>query len=845
MGTGISMSSVNKIKELAESGDYSLALDILDHQDLTKSLSPQFIRICGEVYYENKRYPEARAALVKAHAMAPVGNKIIFSLIQLYLSMGLFRLAEKYYEIYQFNQDARDAGTFRIEYLIARAKRKPIIELYSILLSANELDTDEKWDFEMLLMHAAMNNMDKLKAEGEIFRATYKSSTRLGVLDDLLQQKVDVKALLYCFPEEEILDTDPEQQEIRDYEAGILEKDELRMHPKDPKIMIMVENDEPIPNSVKFRQMLARSKERKEERREKRREKSEGEDEEKTGWFDKARLSRKEEEAIEEVLTENAEHNPDKQQLLNEILNDPEEAETESLTAEEPDTPDMVELIDESTPEDKAVYNDDVDSLSEQSFEDAIEDFDFQDEEEFETVVMVDAERIEAESVPEKAVETSDAVPEENTEAADIVPEENEETSDAVPEESSEEGEDAEFGEKAETAEGLNEFREAVLIDEAEQQPEEDADQADNQNEFNIDLAIQSLDEYKVDLDHEPEPEEAVIDQPDIKAENSDVGQEQPEAGVAEAEPDKTETGEAETEPDETETDVTETEPDETGTGEAETKPDEMGTEFEQTEDGFEETGADIDFEAEAENVDIVEVEADEFETYIKEPEADDIPQSVTEESEEIPAKEPEEPEEPEEIPMKEPEEPEEPEEIPVEEPEDPEESEEIPAEEPEESEESEEIPAEEPEEPEESEEIPAEEPEESEESEEIPAEEPEKPEEQLYRRNIDFPVFKTSLFPDYNRDEPPVIDHESKPKVEIDEKKIHENLKKEEDLLNETDRLLARLGIELGTDYKPGISVFHDEEDDLPYQPIAKERKDYGEDKSKNKDSGFSLKKN
>ena len=81
MSTGISMSSVNKIKELADNGDYSLALDILEHQDLSKSLSPQFIRICGEVYYENKRYPEARAALVKAHAMAPAGNKIIYSLV--------------------------------------------------------------------------------------------------------------------------------------------------------------------------------------------------------------------------------------------------------------------------------------------------------------------------------------------------------------------------------------------------------------------------------------------------------------------------------------------------------------------------------------------------------------------------------------------------------------------------------------------------------------------------------------------------------------------------------------------------------------------------------------------
>ena len=105
MGTGISMSSVNKIKELAESRDYSLALDILEHQDLTKSLSPQFIKICGEVYYENGRYQEARAALVKAHSMAPVGNKIIYSLIRVYLSMGFYSLANTYYEIYKFNQN--------------------------------------------------------------------------------------------------------------------------------------------------------------------------------------------------------------------------------------------------------------------------------------------------------------------------------------------------------------------------------------------------------------------------------------------------------------------------------------------------------------------------------------------------------------------------------------------------------------------------------------------------------------------------------------------------------------------------------------------------------------------
>ena len=38
MGSGLSMTSVNKIKELAEAREYSLALEIIDSQDLTKSL---------------------------------------------------------------------------------------------------------------------------------------------------------------------------------------------------------------------------------------------------------------------------------------------------------------------------------------------------------------------------------------------------------------------------------------------------------------------------------------------------------------------------------------------------------------------------------------------------------------------------------------------------------------------------------------------------------------------------------------------------------------------------------------------------------------------------------------
>lgn len=72
--------------------------------------------------------------------------------------MGFYSLANTYYEIYKFNQNEKDAGTYRIEYMLAKAERKPYKELYGILISANEKETSDIWDFEMLLLYKAMGN---------------------------------------------------------------------------------------------------------------------------------------------------------------------------------------------------------------------------------------------------------------------------------------------------------------------------------------------------------------------------------------------------------------------------------------------------------------------------------------------------------------------------------------------------------------------------------------------------------------------------------------------------------------------------------------------------------------
>lgn len=367
MATGISMSSVNKIKELAENGEYGLALDILENQDLSKSLSPQFIRVCGEVYYENHKYHEARAALVRAHSMAPAGNKIIFSLIQLYLTMGLRTLADKYYEVYKFNLEGReDAGEIRLEYLFAKADRKPVSELRAMLAAANDKEKAERWEYEHLLILAALKEQEKLKYEGEVFKATYKKSIYIDDVNELLAGTADPEKKLYCFPENETADDAAEDADTRKMEEKALEADDYRLNPTAPTITLMVENDEPVSGTMKIKQTLARNKAKREEKKEKKKlakaeaesnvqniegENSEtaSEKHEKRGFF-KRRMSKQEEEEIMEALAGIKESNDDNTTLLNKIM-DEEAAQTENneagedtgKTVEKPETPQITE----------------------------------------------------------------------------------------------------------------------------------------------------------------------------------------------------------------------------------------------------------------------------------------------------------------------------------------------------------------------------------------------------------------------------------------------------------------------------------------------------------------------
>lgn len=662
--------------------------------------------------------------------------------------------------------------------MLAKAERKPYKELYGILISANEKETSDIWDFEMLLLYKAMGNEEKFQSEAEMFCATYKGSSYIDKVNQLREKLYDVDKAIYCYPETEAMDDDIAQQDVRLMEEKVLEADDLRIHPKDPKITLMVEDREPVTNSMKFKQMLLKSKEKKESKKLQKQEKKAEQQKEQTDqevldtpensdqevntgkkkWFLKNRMSKKEEEAIEEAFAEQENSEVDRDQLLGEIVN-PESDETVAENGMEAEA----EPVADPTGDEKMPRS--LDELSEDSFEDGVDDFDF-DNEEYDSVLMVDVddaimpepsnehteeileeapeeiiseditdvsdvekpENVESEE-PEKSetdeqqiekkseytesvedheiteAETKDAkepeTSESNEEDADSagMPGSAGEDDDSVVIEEVEEAEESELEETAETAEPAEDAEKAEMLEENQELELESADTMEkttSDDPFDIDIAIQSLDEYTFDADTwEDDSFEQAYEDDDIVEIEAATGSDT----KVEVETENEAEAEVEIEP------------------EVEVRADsEPGSELEV------EAEADSEKESESETEAEMDVEIDSEAVVEMNLEAEVNPESETEQ-----------------------------------------------------------------------------EPEYGIESEKT-----------AHRR--DFPIFRSSLFPDYNSDKPPVVELMKETvdmKAEYD-RKMSDNLEKEEQLINQADELLARLGIELGTKYASNTDYFN-----------------------------------
>ena len=238
MSAGLSMASVNKIKELASRHEYNVAVDILDSQELEKSLNPQFLRVCAEVYENVGRMREARDLYVRAHSIAPEANMIILSLINFHLKRGFYNLAENYKEQFIATSPS-ERGQINGQYIFDKANGADLKDLYNMLFPYYRDNMDEKYSFELYLVAKLAGEKETEDIVYSDYLATFKRGEFTDTIRNIKEGKEKAEDYFYIYATERRIDDDPSEENIRLLEKEQLEKDYLRMYPPEEEAIIL------------------------------------------------------------------------------------------------------------------------------------------------------------------------------------------------------------------------------------------------------------------------------------------------------------------------------------------------------------------------------------------------------------------------------------------------------------------------------------------------------------------------------------------------------------------------------------------------------------------------------
>ena len=777
MGAGLSMASVNKIKELANSREYSLALELVEHQDLTKSLNPQFLRLCGEIYIKNDRYKDARRCLIMAHRLGPESKRILYTFVELYLRMGYFQLAKTYYDMYMFDANAYDSRD--MEYVWNKHEHADDYKTLEPLIAGYAHNLDYDWSFELYLLYKKEEKQNEAATLAELYHASFKNSDNSQIILDIEAGKVKVDTYFDIYADTEAVDDDPDMEALRAEEQELLATDDLRMHPKEAEITIMYEDSYTPAGSEKKVQKMLKKQEREEQRKEKKLLKKQKQQEKA-----EAAAAAEAEKTEAEVKPATEEKTETETKVPETVADETEQKTSEKTTVTEQETAEkasVTETSEQKTAEEAS------ETEAEEPEKEKKKGF-FQrrkrkkHEEESETT---DADIEETKEVTSESedVKPSEEPKESNSDISSEIAETTGQAEDmrhgkgTIAKDVVVVDEDDGFEAEADTIEEL--ASKEHVTQETETKEAEVTTAKKTTFEFQtVELAPEDFEEeYEVDdfsetVDDEfgemkmpepkPEIEETVEEEPEIEEIAEETVEEEPEVEEEIEEPE-----------------VVEPEP------EIEAEPE---SEIEETveESVKEEPEAELEIEETVEEEPEAEEEIEEPEVVEPEPEVETEPELEIEETvEDVVEEEPETELEIEETVEEEPEVEVEIEEPEVVEPEPEVESESEP--------EIEETVVEEAveEEPETEEEI--EEPEEEPKEEFHVAPFTTKPE----KKKLDFPVFKSSLFPDYHK-EVKIVENNFNEIMEEAQDKMTENMQKEEQMQREAEALLASLGISI-----------------------------------------------
>lgn len=143
---------LEEIKTLNRKGRFQEAAQVADTIDWKKVRNISTLGIISDVYKINRRFEDAREMLLLANEKSPQNRRIIYSLCDLTVKMGLVVEAVEYYK--EFVQLApNDTSKYILLYKIYEAQDISLEERIAVLKEYKKREYNEKWAYELAFLY--------------------------------------------------------------------------------------------------------------------------------------------------------------------------------------------------------------------------------------------------------------------------------------------------------------------------------------------------------------------------------------------------------------------------------------------------------------------------------------------------------------------------------------------------------------------------------------------------------------------------------------------------------------------------------------------------------------------
>ena len=144
---------LDRITELADAGDYTNALPVVEKVDWRRVKSVRTLCMVSEVYEANDRLEDALRVLKIAYKRASISKTVLYRLSEISAKLGDSKGAINYYKEFE-EISPMDNSKYILKYEIYRAKGNSLEDQIRVLEEYKEREYTEKWAYELAKLYS-------------------------------------------------------------------------------------------------------------------------------------------------------------------------------------------------------------------------------------------------------------------------------------------------------------------------------------------------------------------------------------------------------------------------------------------------------------------------------------------------------------------------------------------------------------------------------------------------------------------------------------------------------------------------------------------------------------------